>query len=359
MDEHTITASPALMRWRALGTPAKVVLALVALLGALIIVSLGKALFFNTASFGVMDGADMYYGGGMGVASAPAYPTSVQNAKVSSRVAMEYDESYYPTPYPTPGGVGGYEESEYETHAYTAHIKTREYDVVCDTIERWKPLTYIVFEQANRSDLYCTYRFKVQRDSVAVVLTELTKLNPRDLNEQTEVVQRQLLEYTSELDILQKREALLTKTLDDVSAAYDELVALSKDARDVETLAKVIDGKLNYIERLSQQRLQVASQIDAIARTKADLTDRIEFVYFDVSVEKVEFVDGEQLRDSWTYAVRTFVTDMNDTVQQITFGVFTLILWLIQFFLQAIIVFVVVLVVAKYGWRLAREFWKN
>ena len=54
-------------------------------------------------------------------------------------------------------------------------------------------------------------------------------------------------------------------------------------------------------------------------------------MYFDVSVEKVEFVDGEQLKDSWTYAVRAFVTDMNTTVQQITFGVFTLMLWLIQF----------------------------
>ena len=71
-----------------------------------------------------------------------------------------------------------------------------------------------------------------------MVLAELAKLNPRDLNEQTEVVQRQLLQYTSELDILQKREALLTETLDTVTKAYDELVALSKDAKDVETLRK-------------------------------------------------------------------------------------------------------------------------
>jgi hypothetical protein len=216
-----------------------------------------------------------------------------------------------------------------------------------------------MFEQANRGDMYCSYRFKAERDSVSAVLAELVKLNPRDLTEQTEIVKKQLLEYTSTLDVLQKREVLLSKTLDDVSSAYDELVALSKDAQDVETLATVIDGKLTYIERLSQQRLQVASEIDAIARQRAELMDRIEYVYFDVSIEKLEYVNGDDLKDSWTYAVRTFVGDFNQTLQDITFGMLALVLWLVQLLLQGVLLFVVVLVVAKYGWRETKKFWHS
>jgi hypothetical protein len=357
MDEQSQAPSQLLMRWRALPTLHKAGLLVIGLLVALVVLTV-----FKTSFYGMRGVSMSSYGmdGGFAAPTAPAYEMGfAQNKVSSSRIAMDYDESYYPTPMPGSGGTGTYTEEEYETRNYSAHIRTHAYDEACATIESWKPLPHIMFEQANRGDTYCSYRLKAERDSVSAVLAELVKLNPRDLTEQTEIVKKQLLEYTSTLDVLQKREALLAKTLDDVSSAYDELVALSKNAKDVETLAKVIDGKLVYIERLSQQRLQVASEIDAIARQKAELSDRIEYVYFDVSIEKLEYVNGDELKDSWTYAVRAFVSNFNQTLQDITFGMLALMLWLVQFLLQAVLLFVVVLVVAKYGWRETKKFWHS
>jgi hypothetical protein len=357
MDEQSHAPSQLLMRWRALPFLYKAGLLIVVFFVALVVLTVFKTSFYGMR--GVSMG-DVMMDGGFSAPTYPAYEMGIAQNKVSSsRIAMDYDESYYPTPYPDSGGTGTYEESEYETRNYSAHIRTHAYDEACAAVESWKPLPYIIFEHANRGDIYCSYRFKAERDSVSTVLAELTKLEPRDITEQTEIVKKQLLEYTSTLDVLQKREALLAKTLDDVSSAYDELVALSKDAQDVETLAKVIDGKLAYIERLSQQRLQVASEIDAIARQKAELSDRVEYVYFDVSIEKLEYVNGDELKDSWTYAVRTFVSDLNQTLQDITFGMLALVLWLVQFLLQGALLFVVVLVVAKYGWRATRHFWQK
>jgi hypothetical protein len=358
MDVPT-SPNPLIARWNALSVPGKVVLAVLLVVLVTLLLSVLKTLSLGMRGpslYGVaMDG-----GYGVSAPTMPAYEMGfAQNKVSSSRIAMDYDESYYPTPYPQAGGTGSYEETEYETRNYSAHIKTHDFDGACRAVEALKPLQYIVFEQANRGEAYCSYRFKSERASAELVLAALEKLDPRNLNEQTEVVKRQLLEYTSALDVLQKREALLAKTLDDVSAAYDELVTLSKDARDVETLAKVIDGKLNYIERLSQQRLQVASELESLARQKADLTDRIDYVYFDVSVEKVEYVNGEEIKDSWTYAVRAFIQNINETAQSITFGMLALVLWLIQLVLQAAIFFVVVLVVAKYGWRATKKFWQS
>lgn len=335
-------------RWYALRTPLKMVVVLVTAFAVLIVGTIVRSLL-QTQSFGVAD---------MGMGNSAPYEIGMPTTKMSSRVAMEDSAAYYPSPYPPQsGGVGYYDEVGYETKSYYAHIKTRAYDVACDTIESWKPLAYVVFEQSNRGDSYSAYRFKVERDRASEVLAQLKGLDPRTLNEQSEVVKRQVEEYTSQLDVLKKREALLADTLDKVSVAYDELVTLSKSAHDVETLAKVIDGKLNYIERLSQQRIQVAAELDAIARAKADLEDRIAYVYVDVSVEKIEFVNKEEIRDSWMYAAREFVAQVHKTFQQLTFGVLALVLWLVQLILEAIIFFVVVLFIVKHGWRATKKFW--
>lgn len=343
-------------RWNTLPLFVRGVLILLVIVVALTVLTAVRSIFSQLV--GVSSGtSDLgFYGVGGG---APAYEMNTVSSKGVSRGAVDYSDGYYPPTIPQPGGTGTYDEGTYETKSYSAHIKTKAYDTACGTIESWKPLEYVVFESANRGDVFCSYRFKVGREHAQGILDQLTQLDPSDMNEQTDTVKRQVEDFTSQLDVLKKREALLADTLDKVSAAYDELVTLSKSAQDVETLAKVIDGKLNYIERLSQQRLQVATELDSIAKAKADLEDRIAFVTFDVSVEKVEYVNGKEIRDSWRSALRSFVRDANETLQQLTIGLLALILWLAQFILQALVFFIVVLVIAKYGWRATKKFWQS
>lgn len=251
--------------------------------------------------------------------------------------------------------MGSYDEQTYEARQYAATVKTGEYSRVCDTIESWKPRADVMFEQVTRGETSASYRFKVTQGSADALLAELQRLNPSDLTEQTEVVKKQLLVYTSELDVLQKREALLVETLDTVNSTYDELVALSKGANDVKTLANVIDDKLRYMQQLANQRIEVSRQIDAIAQRKAELMDRIEYVTFSITVQKYQILDTDRMKDSWVQALRVLATNANDTLQALTIGFLTFMLLLIK---VAFFGFVV-LVLVKYGWDIVVRFWKS
>lgn len=275
-----------------------------------------------------------------------------------SREATNYAVPTAPGPEPFPqgsGGVGDYDEQTYEARQYTATIKTGEYERVCSTIESWKPRADVMFEQVTRGETSASYRFKVTQQSAGALLAELQKLEPSDLTEQTEVVKKQLLLYTSELDVLQKREALLTETLDTVNSTYDELVALSKNANDVKTLANVIDDKLKYMQQLANQRIEVSRQIDAIAERKAELVDRIEYVTFYVTVQKYHILDTDGMKDSWVHALRVLAINANDTLQALTIGLLTFLLLLVKVVFFGLIV----LVLVKYGWGMALRLWKS
>ncbi len=257
------------------------------------------------------------------------------------------------------GGSGSYDEAAYETQEYNAQFKTQEYEATCDTIESWKPEPSVIFEHASRGDAHCSYRFKVERDRAALIISELEKLDPRDLSEQTRVVKRQLTEYTSELQILRDQEALLEQTLEDVAAAYDELVQYSKDAKDAESLAKGIEGKLQYIERLSRERAQIAAQLDSLSRRTAELTDRIEYVYFNVSVVLYEVINGERIKDSWMVKMQQFVWGVNAALQTVTVGLLTSLLYFAVFALYFTIFLTIIIFVAKNGWRAAKRYWEK
>jgi len=275
----------------------------------------------------------------------------------SPQYEMSYDvggASNTSRPAPS-GGTGSYDEVAYEARQYTIAYKTGDFEEVTAAIEAYKPNLAVVFEQATHNDTYAQYRFKVAREHVDTVLATLEELGPTGLTEQTEVVKKQLMRYAGELEILEQQEALLLSTLTDVNAAYNELVTLSKDTGDVETLATVINDKLKYVQDLSQRRIQVAAQIERIAQRKAELMDRIEYVYFTVTVMKYQFIDGDDLKDDWVAGVRGVVYDMSTTLQWLTFG-------LMQLFLLLLVLAVygaVLLFIGKHGWRLVRAYWQR
>lgn len=287
-----------------------------------------------------------------------AYPNEAgsslqKEAYAPTRVyAPEPDMAVAP---PDPGGTGLYAEDAYEARAYRASISTGDFGRVCDTLEGWKPRADVVFEEATRSDTSARYRFKTTRAAAPDILAALKAFDPDDLTENTEVVKKQVLAYTSELDVLKKREALLQQTLLDVSTAYDELVALSKTTENVKVLATVIDDKLRYLQELSRQRIEVSREIAALAERMADLRDRIDFVYFTVDVAKYRIIDTAALRDAWVRAARDLVDAANVAVQTLTLGFLTLCLLAIK-----VVFFGALGIVAvKYGWRLAVRLWQS
>ncbi|HCC04807.1 TPA: hypothetical protein DEP58_00695 [Patescibacteria group bacterium] len=341
--------------WREMSPWKLFLLGFVSLVGVAIVLSVVKTLLPQqyTGNMVATDSYRMSSDTGAGIAEMAPYapvPSSAPSYK-SYDGDMSEEQATEPS-------VGADAES-YESLSYYGSFKEGNLDGVCDSIESWKPLAYVVFEKAVRNDLYCNYQFKVERAHVASMVTEIENLNPEEFSAATETIKKQVVEYEGQLDILLRKQELLEIALTDAVAAYDDLRTLATAVEDVESLTKIIDSKLNTIERLTRERVNLSQQIDAIARQRAELADMIDYVYFSLRVEKYQMVDIASLKDSWVHNIRSSIANLNTTLQDLTLGVLVLLLGLVQLIIYAGIILVVVLVVAKFAWHHVRRFWEE
>ncbi|MBI5134489.1 MAG: hypothetical protein HZA81_03875 [Candidatus Taylorbacteria bacterium] len=253
------------------------------------------------------------------------------------------------------GGTTGSDAEAFEVTEYSATIETGDLEATCGAILSLKAKDYVVFESSNSYDRGCDHVFKVERKSVNEVLTAIEKLDPRDLSENVRTIKNQVEDFTSQTDILKSKLSAIDQTLKSAMAAYDEITAIATRSQDTGALAKIIDSKVGIIERLTQERININSQLDYLAQAKARELDKLDYTYFRVSVYENKYVDGRSIGDSWKQAVRDFVYDINRIIQEITVGlvafVFVVIQWLVYI--------AIALVVAKYGWRAAKSFWRS
>ncbi len=291
--------------------------------------------------------------GSFGMAERAAYDSAASAPSVSGDVALSYRNIV-----PPDGGQGyvpGNDAEEFEARSFNAAIRTGDLDGVCNTILGWKPEPYVVFLEETRTESACYVRFKVERARVDDVVALLTALRPDDLTVRTETIREQVLDHTSRLDILLGKQKVTEETLEQAARAYDELLALARSAEDVASLSKVIDSKLAQIERLTREQIAIASEIEAVTRQKAAAMDRLDYAEFTVRVSKFQIVDLTGLRESWVAALQQFVRTLNTTLQAMTLGLIAALLHLALFLIYVI----VLLVLVKHGWRLARDFWQR
>lgn len=255
------------------------------------------------------------------------------------------------------GGATGGDAEEYEALSYNASYKNKNITPLCDTIESWKPLGYVVFEYASRNDSGCNYRFKVEREFVEGILDEVKKLSPEDLFANTSTVKKQVVEYEGRLDILQQQQAMYQNMLEKTENAYNQAVALAVTSEDAASLAVLVKDELSHVNQLHAQRLNLSQQIQSLAQRSAELQDQIEYVRFSANVHKYEIVDGSAIKDSWVYRMRLVINEANTTLQDLTLGVLQLFLALLQGIVYAGVVIVVVIVTGKIGWRFVRSVW--
>ena len=339
--------------WRKIPLWKLFLIGFVSLVGVAVVLSVVKTLLPQqyTGNMLTTDSYRMSSDTGAGIAEMAPYapvPSSAPSYK-SYDGDMSEEQAMEPS-------VGADAES-YESLSYYGSFKEGNHDAVCDSIESWKPLAYVVFEKAVRNDLHCSYQFKVERAHVASMVTEIENLNPEEFSAATETIKKQVVEYEGQLDILLRKQELLETTLSDAVTAYDDLRTLATSVEDVESLTKIIDSKLNTIERLTRERVNLSQQIDAIARQRAELADMIEYVYFSLWVEKYQMVDIASLKDSWVSGIRSTIVNLNSTLQDLTLGVFVLLLGLVQIIIYAGIILVAVLVVAKFAWHHVKRIW--
>src|SRR3989339_110272 len=256
---------------------------------------------------------------------------------------------------PSPEVTTGDNAEEFEVTEYNANIETRQLDQTCAVVTGLKGKDYVIFESASEYDQGCNYVFKVKKANVAEILGVIKGLNPKDLAENTFTIKALVEDFTSEIQILQKKLASVDETLKKAISAYDEVGALATRIQNVEVLTKIINNKIDIIERLTQERININAQLEQIARAKAQQLDRLEYTYFRVNILEDKFIDGENLADSWKAAVKEFVTNINKVIQDITVNLIAFLFVMLQY----IIYLFILLFVVKYGWKLIKYIWKK
>ncbi len=297
--------------------------------------------------------------GGYGYASAKPMAPSMdydEGASLSYRNVMSI-KSTNPSMPPSPsyGGTTGANAEEFEVTEYSATIETRNRQETCNAFTELKAKTYVIFESSNAYDQGCSFSFKVAQASVPEVLTWLKALDPKYLNENTYTIKRQLDDFTSEEEILKKKLTEIDSTLSSATAAYGEVTRLATQTRDAASLAQIIQSRIQIIQQLTQERLNVNEQLDRLSRAKADQLDHLEYTYFRVDVSENKYIDTAYLGESWKQALRDVVRVINEAVQGMTVNLLALFFIVLQWSLYALIL----LVIAKYGWNIARKIWRS
>ncbi len=342
-------------------TPTNILKAIGLGVGALFVLALGFSVLSSAfAGFPSPLSIDM---DGVSVAGSPAY----------YKEEMAYDSSYSggysgaemqlsarnvaPTmyPYPQPGGTTGDTAEEFEVTEYSASIESRNKANECTAIADLKAKSYVIFESANESDKNCNFTFKVKHDNVEEILGVIKGMNPRDLSVNTYTIKNQVDDFTSETDILTKKLASLDETLASALKAYDDIQRLATQNQNADALAKIIESKIQLIERLTQSRITINEQLDRYARMKEEQLDRLDYTYFHVNVYEQAFIDGEQIADSWKMSIQQFFMKLNTSLQDLTVNLILLLILAIQYVLYILIL----VVVAKYVWRAIMYIWNK
>jgi len=287
-----------------------------------------------------------YDAGGYDQKSVVAYESAESAIGLSLRNVI--------TPASSNASVGD-DAEEFEVTQYAAQIETRHLEDICKQISDLKSREDIIFENTNEYEKGCNYDFKVKHDSAPEVLSLVKKLDPKELRENTYTIKKLVDDYTSEVEILEKKIEVIEKTLGDAVKSYDELTRLATRTQDVESLAKIIGSKISIIERLTQERVNINVQLERLGRAKAEQLDRLDYVYFQINVIENKFIDGQALKDSWKSAIKSFVRDVNKIFQDITISLVALLFAILQY----AIYFFILLVTAKYVWRLTKYIWRK
>lgn len=265
-------------------------------------------------------------------------------------IAMDMDMM----PVPTPEFAPGSDAEAFEVKEYYATIETRSLQEDCDVIAALKGRTEIIFESTSEYERGCTYTFKVAKDQVAEVLALLETLDPKEINESTYTIKREVDSYADEITILETKLTTLETMLAESLAAYENVTALATRTGDVEGMARVIEGKLAIVERLTQAKLDTVAQLDRLTKAKGDALDKLTYTYFHVYISENDFVDGGELKDGWIAAVQNLVRELSALAQDLTLGFVAFAFTVVKFVLYGTLI----LFVGRFGFRFAKRVWR-
>ncbi len=271
-----------------------------------------------------------------------------QDAYISDMVTRDYAEGASKEmaidpimPVPTPIAAPGTDAESYEVQDYFVSIETGNGERDCTTLMTLKGREDVIFESVNESLYGCNVSFKVKKDAVDSVLSFLEELDPREVNENTYTIKREVSQLETQMDILKTKLESLDAALKDAMTSFAEVEAAARRSGDVASLAQVTESKINAIERINASRLEVTTEIDRLERAKTETLDRMEYVYFGVNVYENEWVRGSDIKDSWVASVQQLIRDLNGFLQDLTVGFVQFALMGVKYTLYASVLYII------------------
>jgi hypothetical protein len=288
------------------------------------------------------------YGGDYGI-----YEEMAVYDSASSMDGGSYSKEILPPP--VGSGTQGDTAEDFEVTEYSVYIESRKIKNDCQAITSLKELDYVIFEDATEHEKGCYFTFKVKVENMEEVLDAIKALDPKDLTKTTYTIQRSIEYILNEREVLEKKKQAIEETLEEALKAYDEISRFATQNRDATALANVIEGKIKTIERLSMERININERLNRLTQSEAKQMDQLEYTYFYVSVAEDKFIDKDGLKESWKNRLKEMIQDINGTIQGLSIGLITLLLFAIQYGLYLLIL----IVIAKLFWTLTKNIWRK
>jgi hypothetical protein len=291
---------------------------------------------------------------GMSPVARDGYAVDTANyvsSEEGKAASMYIDPIMPPVDMPAPG----VDAESYEVRNYYVSVETGDLARDCNTLLALKRRDDVIFESVNESTYGCNVTFKVKHDSVEMILAYLEELNPRDVNENTYTIKREVSQYEDQISILEAKRTALDTALEDALKNFAEVEAIARRGGDIASLAQVTESKIMTIERINASRLDVVTQLEYLGRAKAEALDRMNFVYFSVNVYEKGWVRGDDIKDSWFAALQELIRDLNGFLQDLSIGFVQFALTVIKYTLYASVLYLV----ARPFVRRARQAWKE
>ena len=255
--------------------------------------------------------------------------------------------------------VQGYETgNDAEAMEITEHsgtINSNNLQETCSTLFDLKKYPYVIFEDSSIEDTSCYAIFKVENDYANDVLGLIKDLDPTNLISKTHTVKATIEHYTTEVEILENKLAMVETILAEGQESYDELRLQVDNVKDINGLANIINNKIALIERLTNERFNIKQRIDSYNTTKAEYLDKLDYTFFRINVYEDIVVDFQRIKDSWESKLENFIWEFNSILQEGTFDI-------VNFLMKALVMLLYLffmLIIVKFGWKSAKYIWKR
>ncbi|MCA9368557.1 hypothetical protein KC887_10020, partial [Candidatus Kaiserbacteria bacterium] len=256
-------------------------------------------------------------------------------------------------PVPTPDGYTSGLET-YETTSYSVSARSNQFDNLCDSLSNLKADDAIHFKSLTMSLNNCNAQFFVEEGKVDTVLAQFDSYDGVTIDRTTASVTRHKEQIESQASIVRAQLDTVEATLAEAQTAYDEIIALARSERDADALNAAIRNKLQQIDSLSNRKIALTSQLDSYAQQAADLEERLGVVEFYANFNRLTPTQVGQHERQWSQAFEQLGNQFTMTLigLTITFGVF--LLYVVQYGVYVL----VLLVIARFGWKLLQRIWK-